>query len=73
MVADAIWRVFIESSGAHKRALAGELAAVWYITTTALLDRLRAECPDIAGVEELPAKIAHLRSIFRNFPMLRAG
>ena len=63
IVADAIYEVFLQAEGSHKRTLAGSLAACWYLVTTALHDRIRKSVP-VAEIQIIPAKIAQLRVIF---------
>lgn len=53
------------ADGQNKRALAGTLAAAWYLSTSAALDHLRASCPVIPELQHLPPEIERLRKIAR--------
>jgi hypothetical protein len=64
LVADAVHEAFMLTGGPHKRATAGVLAATWYVVTVGILDRLRADVPDLHDPTLVPEKIAHLRMIF---------
>lgn len=54
------------ASGVGKPALAGILAANWYIGATAIIDRLRELNPAIPELDTLPEEIERLRKIARN-------
>ena len=55
------WR---QIEGSDKRRLAGILAATWYVLSCAVLDHLRAKCPEIPEVAPtLPEPIERLRKI----------
>jgi hypothetical protein len=59
IIAHAMWDVFVDTEGPHKRAAARTLIAAWYLAT--------AELMDAAGAPELsvmPEKIDRLRAIF---------
>lgn len=66
LIASAIHSAFLSTDGPHKRATAGALAGVWYLVTTAVLDRLRREVPELGELTTVPDKIAALRVIFRD-------
>lgn len=65
LVAEAVTRSFLATDGPHKRAMAGVLAGCWYVTTTAILDRLREHAPDVPEVDHVPESITRLRKIAR--------
>jgi len=54
------------AGGLSKRALAGILAAHWYTSTNAILDRLRATAPTVRELEALPPEIERMLKIARN-------
>lgn len=66
-IADAVDAAFRLAEGPHKRASAGLLAAAWFLSSTAVLDRLRELEPDVAELAVLPEKIRHLRGISSGF------
>lgn len=63
LLADAAWSAFAAVEGPAKRHAAGTLAGAWYVSTTALLDRIRREGLDVADPTALPAHIERLRKI----------
>lgn len=54
---------WIRADGFNKRALAGFAAASWYVSTTAVLDNLRQQCPAVPELTQLPAGIERLRKV----------
>jgi len=54
-----------DAQGVDKRKLAGILAASWYLSATATLDRLRELCAGIPEISSLPESIARLKKIAR--------
>ena len=67
LLAQVIFQCWQHAEGHDKRKLAGVLTAVWYASSTELLDHLReknSEVPDIQN--PLPPEIEHLRKIARN-------
>jgi hypothetical protein len=64
LLADAVFETFTMVEGPTKRHAAGVLAGAWYVATTAAIDRIRLEVPDLAMPQVQPEKIARLRSIF---------
>lgn len=63
LVAGAMFDVFIQLEGPHKRAAAGALAGAGYLATVAVLDRLRADVHDVPEIYALPEKLDRLRLI----------
>lgn len=64
LVAEAVADAFKRIQGAHKRPMAGVLAATGFAVTVAILDRLRREAPAVPELETLPEKLVTLRAIF---------
>ena len=64
LIAATVYECFIAMDGPHKRACASELAKCWFLVTTAVLDRLRTDRPDVPELDAVPEKINALRSIF---------
>lgn len=56
------WRL---ATGIDKRRLAGVLCALWYLCSTAILDRLREQCPSVPDLTRLPERIEALQKIAR--------
>jgi len=54
------------AEGIDKRALAGILAAHWYTSANAIIDRLRAVAPTVRELEALPPEIERMLKIARN-------
>lgn len=65
VIAHATTETMRQAQGIDKRRLAGIQAACWYLTTNALLDHLREQCPEVPEVSEVPAEIEALRKIAR--------
>lgn len=58
IVAEAVWRVFVDTVGPHKRAVAQACVAAWYQACVAAFDA--AGAPEL---EVIPEKIDRLRAI----------
>lgn len=63
IAASAIAEAFRQIDG-NKCASAGVLAAAWFLVTSALLDRVRRDCPDLPELDAVPEKVDTLRRIF---------
>lgn len=63
LLASAMAEVFRQIEGPHKRAMAGALAACWYRTSCAIIDKLRETEPAIPEISSLPPEIERLRLI----------
>lgn len=66
VLAEAANESLRQASGVDKRRLAGILAANWYIGATAILERMRKQCPSVPDVTSIPEEIEALRKIARN-------
>jgi hypothetical protein len=64
ILAAAMFDAFRLAEGAHKRALAGSLAAAWLIGTDAVLEAIRAHGADVPHLSVTPRKVANLRQVF---------
>lgn len=66
LLAGAAMESFHAVTAPQKRAIAGVLAAAWYVSACALRDRLALLDPTIPEIDALPEQIAHLRDICRD-------
>ncbi|MGK2926494.1 MAG: hypothetical protein ACSLE2_12835 [Lysobacterales bacterium] len=62
MMATAVHDAWRNTSGPWKRELAGVMAGAWFEATSALLDRLRADCPAVPELQAIPERIEYLRA-----------
>lgn len=53
------------AEGFDKRRLAGVIAGSWYLSSTAMLDHLRAKCAHVPELTTVPERIELLRKIAR--------
>lgn len=63
LIATAIDAEFRDCDRNNKRAVAGTMAACWYIATATALDRLRVDCADVRELGSVPAPIKRLQII----------
>ena len=62
-LATAMLQALQQAQGPHKRALAGSLAAAWYLGSCAILDSLRERVPTVPELQTAPEAITRLQKI----------
>ncbi len=65
LLADAATEALQAVDTMPKSKAAGLLAASWYVNATAVLDALRARCPLVPDITDLPEQVRRLQKIAR--------